>query len=108
MLTDSSCLFNMVLRSSSTAERGLMVYFTAVQEAYNKMEIYDISWIFTLKYIADAFTKISVNKLLDKLKKDNTPAQTIAQWVNRDKELLMKRLSNKKLHDLSDQIFDAI
>lgn len=70
MLTDSVYLFNVIVRFSSTAVCRLTIDLTAVQEAYNKMDIDGIGWIRALKNIADGFTKISFNKLFDKLMED--------------------------------------
>lgn len=57
MLTDSGCLFDVVVKSTRTSEKRLMIDIATARDAYEKFEIDDIGWISGATNMADALAK---------------------------------------------------
>lgn len=69
MLTDSNSLFKVIVKSSTTTERRLMIDVSATRAAYECCEINIVGWIKSTHNVADGLTKIkrcdTIKDLLD-------------------------------------------
>jgi hypothetical protein len=61
MYTDRLSLFDVITKSSTTAEKRLMIDLVVVREAYDRMEIAQLAFLRTNWNPADALTKVSRN-----------------------------------------------
>ena len=83
MFTDSKSLFDTITKSSTTAEKRLMIDVAALREAYRRKEISDIGFVRTEFNPADAFTKRGKCRALDHLIKKGKCDFPIEQWIIR-------------------------
>ena len=60
LLTDSMSLFKVIINSSVTTEKRLMIDISAVREAYERSDIDFIGWISSKNNIANGLTKLGV------------------------------------------------
>lgn len=82
VMTDSKGLFDMVTKSSYSAERSLMIDLATIRESYGRREIDEIAHIQGENNPADAMTKIvNSNHLLDLMRGRMTVLPE--QWVVR-------------------------
>ena len=64
MFTDSKSLFDVIVRTSITSERTLMIDISPTREAYERNEIADIGLIESEHNLADCMTKTRAPKLM--------------------------------------------
>jgi hypothetical protein len=91
MYTDSLSLFDVITKSSTTAEKRLMIDFMVVREAYDRMEIAQLVFLRTNWNPADALTKLSRNTYLETILTTGTIDHPVAQWVVRRRVLARKK-----------------
>jgi hypothetical protein len=91
MYTDSMSLFNVKTKSSTTAEKRLMIDLVVVQEAYDRMEIAQLAFLRTNWNPADALTKVSPNTCLATILTTVTIDHPVPQWVVRRRVLAQKK-----------------
>lgn len=58
ILTDSESLLKLIVKSSVTTEKRLMVNVRAAREAYERGDIRNVGWIRSPDNMADGLTKI--------------------------------------------------
>ena len=83
MYTDSTSLFDVITKCSSTLEKRLMIDISAVRQAYEREEISDVRFVRTKDNPADAFTKVGKCEVLDKIMSSGKYILPIEQWVIR-------------------------
>jgi hypothetical protein len=83
MLTDSKGLFDVLVKTSSTQERRLMIDFAAAKQAYDSTEISDIGFIRSMHNLADGLTKRGSCKTLVEALRTGEIAHPVEQWVIR-------------------------
>jgi hypothetical protein len=92
MLTDSKGLFDVLVKSSSTQERRLMIDIAAAKQACDTKEKSDMGFIRSTHNLADGLTKLeSCQALLDAMHTGRF-VHPVEQWVirSREEELMMK------------------
>jgi hypothetical protein len=87
MYTDSLSLFDVMSKSSTTAEKRLMIDLVVVREAYDSMEIEQFAFLRTNWNPADALTKVSRSTYLVTILTTGTIDHPVAQWVVRRRML---------------------
>jgi hypothetical protein len=91
MYTDSLSLFDVITKSSTTAEKRLMIDLVVVREAYDRMEIAQLAFLRINWNPADALTKVSRNTYLETILTTGTIDHPVAQWVVRRRVLARKK-----------------
>jgi hypothetical protein len=91
MYTGSLSLFDVIPKSSTTAEKRLMIDLVVVREAYDRMEIAQLAFHRTNWNPADALTKVSRNTYLETILTTGTSDHPVAQWVIRRRVLVRKK-----------------
>jgi hypothetical protein len=79
MFTDSISLFDVITKSSTTAEKRLMIDLVVVREANDRMEIAQLAFFRTNWNPADALTKVSRNTYLETILTTGTIDHPVAQ-----------------------------
>ena len=95
MLTDSEALFRVVVRSSTTTEKRMMIDLQAAREAYCAQEIDDIGWIRSNDNPADGLTKVKRWDALTELLDTGRWSGEIMQWVIRTPRGTIEKSRNK-------------
>lgn len=83
LVTDSDSLFKVVVKSSTTTERRLMIDMLTAREAYQKREIDDMGWIRSDGNLADGLTKMNKVELIQKVMRTGKLDRIADQWVIR-------------------------
>jgi hypothetical protein len=83
MYTDSLSLFDVITKSSTTAEKRLTIDLVVVREAFDRMEIAHLAFLRTNWNTADALSKVSRNNYLETILTTGTIDHPVAQWVVR-------------------------
>lgn len=83
ILTYSSPMFKVIVKSSVTTEKHLMIYIRAAPEAYEPRDICNIDWIRSHENVADAMTKYAKFKAFVQLLDTGTLITFRDQWVIR-------------------------
>jgi hypothetical protein len=65
--TDSYSLYECLVKLGTTQEKRLMIDIIALRQLYERREITEIRWINEKDNLADAITKFTPNKALEKL-----------------------------------------
>ena len=65
--TDSYSLYECLVKLGTTKEKRLMIEIMALRQSYERREITEIRWINSDDNPADAFTKASLNRALERL-----------------------------------------
>lgn len=81
MLTDSGCLFDVIVKSSRTSEKRLTININSAKEAYDHFQIDDIGWIPGATNTADSFTKLNSKNVLEEFMDTGGIKQNILQWI---------------------------
>ena len=82
LLTDSMSLFKVIVNSTITTEKRLMIDISAVREAYEKSDIDFIGWIPSNSNIANGLTKIGICPTLMKFLHSHSLDQEICTVIN--------------------------
>jgi hypothetical protein len=96
ILTDSKSLFDVIIKSSTTSKRRLMIDITAVRNAYNDQELSDVGFVRTKYNPADSFTKIGHCEALETIVKTGVCDLPIEQWVIRGNETPLHTQASEK------------
>lgn len=80
-VTDSDSLFKVIVQSSTTNERRLMIDIQACREAYQERKIDQIGWIKSDGNLADGLTKIDKVDLLKKVMRTGQLVWVADHWV---------------------------
>jgi hypothetical protein len=81
MLTDSKVLFEVLVKTSSTQERRLMIDVAAAKQAYDRKDISDIGFIRSMHNLADGLTKRGSCKNLLEALHTGEIVHPFEQWV---------------------------
>lgn len=95
MVTDAASLLNIIIQSSQTSKRSIMIDIAATKEAYERMWMDETRWIRALHNIADALTSPLANKNMDKLIKLGYLRQYVTQWMIRSPGNISKSKVNE-------------
>jgi hypothetical protein len=87
MYTESLSLFDVITKSSTTAEKRLIIGLMMVREAHVRMKIAQLAFLRTNWNPADALTKFSHNTYLETILTTGTNDHPVAQWVDRRRVL---------------------
>ena len=83
MFTDSESLFKVIVKSTTTTEKRLMIDIKAGREAYDASEISDVGWVSSNDNPADGLTKEKRCSLLEKLLDSGRLDVVAKQWIIR-------------------------
>lgn len=83
MVTDSDSLFKVIVQSSTTTERRLMIDIEASREAYRERKIDNMGWIRSDGNLADGLTKINKTDLIQQVMRTGRLGRIADQWVIR-------------------------
>jgi len=81
--TDSYSLYECLVKLGTTKEKRLMIDIMALRQSYERREINEIRWINGDDNPADAFTKASPNRALERFIDNNELAVRVDGWVQR-------------------------
>ena len=89
--TDSYSLYECIIKLGTTREKRLMIDNIALREMYERRELVNMRWISGNSNPADAMTKRSPNKAMQKLIDDNQLTINVEEWVKRSPKSGHKR-----------------
>ena len=69
--TDSYSLYECLVKLGTTKEKRLMIDIMALRQSYERREIAEVRWINGKDNPADAMTKLTLNKALERFLNDN-------------------------------------
>lgn len=81
--TDSYSLYECLVKLGTTKEKRLMIDIMALRQSYERREITEIRWINGEDNPADAFTKASPNRALERFIDSNELTVRVDGWVQR-------------------------
>ncbi|KAF7577809.1 hypothetical protein PtrM4_020490 [Pyrenophora tritici-repentis] len=81
--TDSYSLYECLVKLGTTKEKRLMIDIMALRQSYERREITEIRWINGEDNPADAFTKASPNRALERFIDGNKLTVRVEGWVQR-------------------------
>ena len=81
--TDSYSLYECLVKLGTTKEKRLMIDIMALRQSYERREITEIRWINGDDNPADAFTKASPNRALERFIDGNELTVRVDGWVQR-------------------------
>ncbi|KAF7565969.1 hypothetical protein PtrM4_054030 [Pyrenophora tritici-repentis] len=81
--TDSYSLYECLVKLGTTKEKRLMIDIMALRQSYERREITEIRWINGEDNPADAFTKASPNRALERFIDNNELTARVDGWVQR-------------------------
>jgi hypothetical protein len=81
--TDSYSLYECLVKLGTTKEKRLMIDIMALRQSYERREIAEIRWINGKDNPADAMTKSTPNKALERFLDSNQLNVRIEGWVQR-------------------------
>ncbi|EFQ91980.1 hypothetical protein PTT_11032 [Pyrenophora teres f. teres 0-1] len=81
--TDSYSLYECLVKLGTTKEKRLMIDIMALRQSYERREITEIRWINGEDNPADAFTKASPNRALERFIDGNKLTVRVDGWVQR-------------------------
>ena len=83
LCTDSYSLYQCLVQLGTTNEKRLMIDIMGLRQSYEIREINEIRWIHGEDNPADAMTKATPNKALERLVSTNTTTVRVEGWVQR-------------------------
>lgn len=81
--TDSYSLYECLVKLGTTKEKRLMIDIMALRQSYERRELAEVRWINGEDNPADAMTKTSPNKALEKFLTTNQLVVRVDGWVKR-------------------------
>jgi hypothetical protein len=81
--TDSYSLYECLVKLGTTKEKRLMIDIMALRQSYERRELHEIRWIHGDDNPADALTKASPNKTLERFISSGTATIRMEGWVTR-------------------------
>jgi hypothetical protein len=85
--TDSYSLYECLVKLGTTKEKRLMIDIMAIRQSYERRELTEIRWINGQDNPADAMTKGTPNKALEKFIDTNELSVRIEGWVKREEDV---------------------
>jgi hypothetical protein len=82
--TDSYSLYECLVKLGTTKEKRLMIDVMSLRQSYERREIHEIRWINGEDNPADAMTKASPNKALERLVTNNKWTIRVEGYVDRN------------------------
>src|ERR1700712_4902161 len=82
--TDSFSLYECLVKLGTTKEKRLMIDIMALRQSYERREIAEVRWINGKDNPADAMTKPTANKALEKFLDNNHLQIRVEGWVQRN------------------------
>jgi hypothetical protein len=82
--TDSYSLYECLVKLGTTKEKRLMIDIMSLRQAYEQREIHEIRWVHGDDNPADAMTKSSPNRALERLLDSNELEVRLEGFVDRD------------------------
>lgn len=82
-VTGSSSLLKVIVQSSTTIEKRLMIDLQATLEAFHEHKIDSIGWIKSNSNLADGYTKINKVELIQLVTRTGKLQNVTGQWVIR-------------------------
>ena len=82
LLTDSMSLFKIIINSTVTTEKRLMIDIAAVREAYERSDIDYVGWIPSTSNIANGLTKLGICSVLSEFMTTNVLTQEIRTVID--------------------------
>ena len=83
MFTDSHSLFDVMVKSSTTAEHRLMIDIKDVRDAYEQMKISNVGFVHSHNNLADALTKERPCDALNRILTTGLIDLDVEEWVVR-------------------------
>jgi hypothetical protein len=80
---DSYSLYECLVKLGTTTEKRLMIDILALRESYQRRELQEIRWINGEDNLADAFTKVTPNRTLERFIDRNEATVRVEGWVSR-------------------------
>ena len=84
--TDSYSLYECLVKLGTTKEKRLMIDIMALRQSYERRELTEVRWINGQDNPADAMTKSTPNKALEKFLDLNKIVVRIEGWVRREEK----------------------
>jgi hypothetical protein len=84
--TDSYSLYECLVKLGTTKEKRLMIDIMALRQSYERREITEVRWIDGKDNPADAMTKSTPNKALEKFIDSNQLSIRVEGWVHRKED----------------------
>lgn len=84
--TDSYSLYECLVKLGTTKEKRLMIDIMALRQSYERRELTEVRWINGQDNPADAMTKATPNKMLEKLLDNNEITVRLEGWVRREEK----------------------
>ena len=82
--TDSYSLYECLVKLGTTREKRLMSDVMAIRQSYKRRELTEVRWINGQDNPADAMTKGTLNKALEKFIDTNRIVVRVEGWVKRE------------------------
>lgn len=76
-------LFNVIVKSTTTTEKRLMIDIHAVREAYDWREVGNVGWIKSIDNLADGLTELAICQALTKFMDMGILKTRVGQWIMR-------------------------
>lgn len=83
ILTDSHSLFNVMVKSTTTTEKRLMIDIEAAREAYARGEVSNVGWVRSEDNLVDGLTKIKKCDALHELLQTGVLSRKVERWITR-------------------------
>lgn len=84
IITDSLTLFDVLIKSTITTEKRLMMDLQTVKDSYRKMKLNNVAFVQSESMLADSLTKIKPNHLLSKVLSTGIIDHPMEQWIIRN------------------------
>jgi len=84
--TDSYSLYECLVKLGTTKEKRLMIDIMALRQSYERRELAEIRWINGQDNPADAMTKATPNKMLERFLDLNEITVRLEGWVKREEK----------------------
>ena len=81
MFPDSESLINVIVKSTTTTEKRLMINVKAARKAYDRAEISDVGWICSENNLADGLTKAKRCDILERVLETGPCDVQAKQWI---------------------------
>jgi hypothetical protein len=81
--TDSYSLYECLVKLGTTKEKRLMIDIMALRQSYERRELQEVRWIHGDDNLADAFTKGTPNRSLERFIDSNEVTIRVEGWVSR-------------------------
>lgn len=80
-VTDSESIFKIIVQSSTTTEKRLMIDLQACREAYDEGCIDNVGWVRSEYNVADCFTKMNKADFIQDIMRSGQLQNVLFQWI---------------------------